>query len=37
MTWDLKDGINLNDIEDKAYKFWRYVEESFDKPPKDEE
>lgn len=38
LDWDLtKDGFNLKDIEDKAYKFWRYVEESFGTPPKDEE
>ena len=37
LSWDLKDGVNLKDIEDKAYKFWRYVEESFGAPPKDEE
>ena len=28
---------NLKDIEDKAYKFWRYVEEAFGAPPKEEE
>ena len=37
LTWDLKGGVNLKDIEDKAYKFWRYVEESFGAPPKEEE
>lgn len=38
LNWDLtKAGFNLKDIEDKAYKFWRYVEESFGAPPKDEE
>jgi len=38
LNWDLtKDGFNLKDIEDKAYKFWQYVEESFGAPPKDEE
>lgn len=36
LSWDLKDGFNLKDIEDKAYKFWRYVEESFGVPPKEE-
>ena len=36
LSWDLKDGFDLNNIEDKAYKFWRYVEESFGVPPKDE-
>ena len=35
LSWDLKDGFNLNDIEDKAYRFWRYVEESFGAPPKE--
>lgn len=37
LTWDLKEGVNLKDIEDKAYKFWRYVEEAFGAPPKEEE
>lgn len=37
LNWDLKDGFDLKDIEDKAYKFWRYIEESFGEPPKDEE
>ena len=37
LTWDLKEGVNLKDIEDKAYRFWRYVEESFGAPPKEEE
>lgn len=32
LDWDLKEGLNLKDIEDKAYKFWRYVEESFGAP-----
>lgn len=36
LEWDLtKDGFDLKDIEDKAYKFWRYVEESFGEPPKE--
>lgn len=38
LNWDLNsDKFDLKDIEDKAYKFWRYVEESFGAPPKDEE
>ena len=38
LTWDLaNDEFNLNDIEDKAYKFFKYVEESFGKPLKEEE
>ena len=37
LSWDLKDRFNLKDIEDKACKFWRYVEESFGAPPKEEE
>ena len=37
LTWDLKEVVDLKDIEDKAYKFWRYIEESFGKPPKEEE
>ena len=37
LSWDLKEGVNLNNIEDKAYNFWRYVEESFGAPPKEEE
>lgn len=35
LNWDLTDGFDLKDIEDKAYKFWRYVEESFGAPPKE--
>ena len=36
LDWDLKgDVFDLKDIEDKAYKFWRYVEESFGAPPKE--
>ena len=38
LSYDLKNDVfDLKDIEDKAYKFWRYVEESFGAPPKDEE
>ena len=38
LNWGLTKGeFNLKDIEDKAYQFWRYVEESFGEPPKDEE
>jgi hypothetical protein len=37
LTWDLHDVINLNDIEDKAFEFFKYVNENFGAPPKDEE
>ena len=38
LSYDLKNDVfDLRDIEDKAYKFWRYVDESFGAPPKDEE
>ena len=36
LDFDLtKDGFNLKDIEDKAYNFWRYVEDNFGAPPKE--
>ena len=35
LIWDLKDGLNLNDIEDKAYEFFKYVNENFGAPPKE--
>lgn len=36
LTWDLTDDkFDLNDIEDKAYCFWRYVEDYFGVPPKE--
>lgn len=36
LNWDLTEAVfDLNDIEDKAYKFWQYVEESFGAPPKE--
>jgi hypothetical protein len=36
LNFDLKDDkFDLNEIEDKAYWFWRYIEESFDSPPKE--
>lgn len=36
LNFDLKDGeLDLKDIEDKAYKFWRYVEDNFGIPPKE--
>jgi hypothetical protein len=35
LTWDLKDGINLNDIENKAFEFFKYVNENFACPPKE--
>lgn len=38
LNFDLKDDkLDLKDIEDKAYNFWRYVEDNFGVPPKDEE
>lgn len=38
LNWDLNsDKFDLKNIEDKAYKFWRYVEENFGVPPKEEE
>ena len=38
LSFDLaNDEFDLKDIEDKAYNFWRYIEESFGAPPKDEE
>ena len=38
LNWDLNsDKFDLKNIEDKAYKFWRYIEESFGVPPKEEE
>jgi hypothetical protein len=34
----LKDGdIDLKDIEDKGFEFFKYVNENFGAPPKDEE
>lgn len=35
LTWDLKDGVNLKDIEDKAFEFFKYVNENFGAPPKE--
>lgn len=36
LNFDLKDGeLDLDSIENKAYCFWRYVEESFGVPPKE--
>ena len=38
LNFDLKDDkLDLKAIEDKAYNFWRYVEDNFGAPPKDEE
>lgn len=37
LTWDLKDGFDLKDIEDKAYKFFKYVDENFDVQLKERE
>ncbi len=35
LDFDLGDEFDLKDVEDKAYKFWRYVEDSFGAPPKE--
>ena len=36
LNWDLKDrAFDLNDIEEKACWFFRYVEENFEVPPKE--
>lgn len=37
LSWDLKEGVDLKDIEDKAYKFFKYVDENFDVPLKEKE
>ena len=38
LNFDLyRDKFNLSDIEDKAYKFFKYVDENFGVPPKEEE
>ncbi len=37
LSWDLKGDFDLKDIEDKAYKFFKYVDENFGVPPKEEE
>ena len=37
LNWDLTRGeFNLKDIEDKAFEFFKYVNENFSAPPKDE-
>lgn len=36
LTWDLKNDLDLKDIEDKAFEFFKYVNENFS-IPKDEE
>lgn len=37
LNWDLKrDAFNLKDIEDKAFEFFKYVNENFSCPPKEE-
>lgn len=37
LNWDLNsDKFDLKDIEDKAYKFFKYVDENFGVPPKEE-
>lgn len=36
LNFDLKDDkLDLQNIEDKAYNFWRYVEDYFGAPPKE--
>ena len=35
MTFDLRNGFDLKDVENKAYCFWRYVEDYFGAPPKE--
>ena len=36
LNWDLtRGGFDLKTIEDKAYNFWRYVEDYFGAPPKE--
>lgn len=37
LDWDLKDGVDLKDIEGKALEFFKYVNDNFGAPPKDEE
>ena len=38
LNFDLyRDKFNLSDIEDKAYKFFKYVNDNFGLPPKEEE
>ena len=38
LSWDLaNDKFNLSDIEDKAFEFFKYVNDNFGAPPKDEE
>ena len=36
LTWDLKNGVDLEDIEDKGFEFFKYVNEIFGAPHKDE-
>lgn len=35
LTWDLKNDLDLKDIEDKAFEFFIYVNENFGAPPKE--
>ena len=37
LSWDLKDRFDLKNIEDKAYKFFKYVDENVDVPHKEDE
>lgn len=38
LSWDLaNDKFDLKDIEDKAYKFFKYVDANFGLPPKEKE
>lgn len=36
LTWDLKNDLDLKDIEDKAFEFFIYVNENFSIPKEDE-
>lgn len=37
LNWDLTDGFDLKDIEDKAWEFFKYVDENFDVQLKEKE
>lgn len=37
LSWDLKDRFDLKNIEDKACKFFKYVDENFGVPHKEDE
>lgn len=36
LTWDLKNDLDLKDIEDKAFEFFKYVNENFSIPKEEE-